>query len=171
MTACTTGRRRRCILSHSLGGFGQKRALLTILDITRPHTIQYAEDLLGKRETDLAGPNNSYRSCCCASSRHAACGGGGKSTKPSTTTTTIGPLTPAQVFDQTHAQTVEILGKQGDNNVGGSGGVIDVAKGLVLAAAHVAGTSALKVRFNDSPTSCRRTCSARTPARTSRSCK
>jgi S1-C subfamily serine protease len=85
----------------------------------------------------------------------AGCGGGSskKSKSSSSPPTTIGPLTPQQVFERTHLQTVEILAKQGDSNVSGSGVIIDAPKGLVLTAAHViAGMSTVSVRVADGDT-------------------
>jgi len=86
----------------------------------------------------------------------AACGSSSKSKSAPATTlappTTIGSMTPSQVFQATSAQTVELLGKQGNTGVGGSGVILDANNAYVLTAAHVvAGTSSLKVRVGDAP--------------------
>ncbi|MGI9023646.1 MAG: S1C family serine protease [Acidimicrobiales bacterium] len=78
----------------------------------------------------------------------AACGGGSDSSSP--TTTIAKKLTSKEVFEIARPSTVELHAKQGADDVGGSGVIIDAQKGLVLTNAHVvAGTAALKVKVND----------------------
>ncbi len=80
----------------------------------------------------------------------AACGGGDEETAP--TTTVPAKLSPREVFDIAAPSTVALRGKQGKADVGGTGVIIDAAKGLILTNAHVvAGTAALKARVGDEP--------------------
>lgn len=79
----------------------------------------------------------------------AACGGG-STAKTAPTTTIAKKLTSKEVFDIARPSTVELHAKQGKDDVGGSGVIIDAQKGYVLTNAHViAGTAALKVKVND----------------------
>jgi S1-C subfamily serine protease len=77
----------------------------------------------------------------------AACGGGGSNA--SKTTTTVA-LTTQQLADRAQPATVELHGKVGNDDVGGSGVIIDSARALVLTNAHVvSGVAALKARINE----------------------
>ncbi len=63
-------------------------------------------------------------------------------------------MTQPERVAKVEKSTVQILGKEGDNTVGGTGEVVDASKGLVLTNAHVVtGLSSLKVRFNDGTSS------------------
>jgi len=79
----------------------------------------------------------------------AACGGGDD--EEAAPTTTVPPrLSPREVFDIAAPSTVALRGKQGKADVGGTGVIIDAAKGLILTNAHVvSGTAALKARVGD----------------------
>lgn len=81
-----------------------------------------------------------------------ACGSGEQRTATSvvTTPTTVAKLTSQQVFDLAKPSTVSLRAKQGKSDVGGTGVIIDAAKGLILTNAHVvSGTAALKAKVND----------------------
>jgi S1-C subfamily serine protease len=79
----------------------------------------------------------------------AACGGtDGSDTGGQGATTTV--KRPAEVFEAARPSTVQLRGKQGEADVGGTGVIFDAAKGLILTNAHVvAGVAALKARVMD----------------------
>ena len=80
----------------------------------------------------------------------SGCGGGDDETSSTTTPTTAPKLTAKEVFDAARPSTVQLYGKQGESDTGGTGVIFDAAKGLVLTNAHVvAGVSAMKARIND----------------------
>jgi S1-C subfamily serine protease len=79
-----------------------------------------------------------------------ACGGGDSEEETAATTTVPQKLTSREVFDIAAPSTVALRAKQGEDDVGGTGVIIDSAKGLILTNAHVvAGTAALKARVGD----------------------
>jgi S1-C subfamily serine protease len=72
----------------------------------------------------------------------AGCGGTDKASGPPKPRI----LEPVQLASQLQRQTVQILGREGNDDVGGSGIVLDAGRGLVLTNEHVvAGTSSLHV--------------------------
>src|SRR5207253_11096288 len=78
----------------------------------------------------------------------SACGGSGqKKAKPH-------PLTHQQMVALASRGTVEVFGREGNTDYGGTGVVLDPSKGDILTAAHVvAGLSSVKVRYKDQTTS------------------
>ena len=78
----------------------------------------------------------------------AGCGGGGKKTaKPH-------QLTHVELVRQVSKSTVEVFGKEGSDEFGGTGIVLDPQKANILTAAHVvAGLASVKIRYKDTTTS------------------
>ena len=72
-------------------------------------------------------------------------GGGGAGTEAAE-----GPLSQTEIIDKIRASAVDISVRAGDEGFGGTGIVIDSAKGLVITNYHViAGSTATNVRWND----------------------
>jgi S1-C subfamily serine protease len=79
----------------------------------------------------------------------SGCGGSGGSNSGTTKS-----LTQTQLVAQVAPSVVEISGKEGDLQVGGSGVVIDANRGLVLTNAHViAGLASISAKVGDDPSS------------------
>lgn len=81
----------------------------------------------------------------------SGCGGSGKSSGSKTANTV---LTQPQLVAKVAPSVVEISGKEGDLQVGGSGVVIDASRGLVLTNAHVvAGLASISAKIGDNASS------------------